>query len=127
MLLAGRTVLSGNQPQIAGHLLAPLEPGHIAQGQHIRQGSNGTNPRLGHQQTRFFIFLGCLFHRLVQHHDLLVHRFEQCQQVLPSDSRPQVQRHLQQLLLAFFTPQRPALLHALVQGQVLQFVLHPDS
>ena len=82
----------GNQPQIAGHLLAALKAGYVADGDRKGQCGNGPHSWLGHQQHRLRIGLGGLFHRLIQLLDLGFHYPKQLQQVLAPLLGPDLDR-----------------------------------
>ncbi len=63
--LPPRRVLARDQPQIAGHLTAVLEPVHIPDGQHKGQRGNRTHSWLRHQQPRLRVLLQRIAHRFV--------------------------------------------------------------
>ena len=70
---AARAVFCGNQPQIAGHLLAALKARYVADGDRKGQCRDWPHSWLAHQQYRLVIGLGGLFHRLIQLLDLGLH------------------------------------------------------
>src|SRR5713101_69476 len=77
------------------------------------------------QPSRCFTLFGFFRYCLVQWPDLLFQFLQQLQQRVPSQLRPRPQFQVPQQLQPRLAPQLALLLPALVQGYVLQLVLHP--
>ncbi len=124
-LFAARTVFARNQSQIAGHLLAALEPRNLANGQHKGQRGDRTHPWLRHQQSRLLVVIGGAFRSLVELANLDIEHRPQPLQIFSPARRPTFQGKCAKRHLTRLAPQSGLLLHAAIHRQMLQTIFHP--
>src|SRR6201994_1156193 len=122
---AARAVFCGNQPKIAGYLLAALKARYVADGDRKGQCRNGPYSWLAHQQYCLRIGLGGLFPPLVQLLDLGLGYPQQLKQVLAPLLGPPLQRKARQQGSTLLIPQLAFFLYPLIQSQMLLLCLQP--
>ena len=118
LLLATRRVLSRDQAQIAGNLLASREPADVTDGQDECQGSDRTNAWLAQQKLHVRIRQSDLLDGLIELFELSIEDAEQMKQIAPSTICPGIERQGLQRSSAFCAPELLLLLHALVEQEM---------